>query len=264
MEDCQQGFLPEGKTGKRLMIRWTTMAYWATLALLLACTSQETEPIPQDAQKVLELSFQFHDPQDQWASWAGEYLSIEPRPQTPGRRTDVKLRADGSFFDMKRGYGKDTLRWVIKDGEYTTFVNGEIVQDSAVIQKYRLSQARADGYRNYYKTKLGLPLSLKGRYQLEQGPIAPIRWRGQEVYLLEVEIADAPFASKWELFVDSKDYRLLGYAFVPEEGEGEYLVIGEYMQINQMYLPRVRHWYSGEKDEYLGTDLILTASALHE
>lgn len=165
---------------------------------------------------------------------------------------------------MERGYGKDSLRWIIKEGQYSTYVNGELVQDSALMKAHRLSQERADGYHNYYQTKLGLPVSLKGRYQLKQGPVEPTTWQGQKVYRLEVEIADAPFAAAWELFVDSKDYRLLGYGFFPQEGAGEYLVLDQYMEINGMYLPRARHWYSREEDEYLGTDLVLTASPVHE
>jgi|GEM_PF-1999467 len=234
------------------------------LFLAVACSPPTEKTTPLDAQEVLDRCFQFHDPTDQWSSWAGIYTSVEPRLQVPERRTYVQVRADGTFFEMKRAYGKDTLHWVIQQGQYTTFVNGEMVQDSATIKAHRLSQGRTDNYHNYYRTKLGLPLSLKGRYQLKQEQAERMDWRGKAAYRLELEIADAPFSTAWELFVDSKDYRLLGYGFVPTDGEGEYLVVDHLMEIGQMRLPRMRHWYSRGEDEYLGSDIILKVSPMHD
>ena len=234
------------------------------LFLAVACTSPTEKPTPIDAQEVLDRCFEFHDPTDQWPSWAGVYTSVEPRLRVPERRTYVQVRADGTFFDMKRAYGKDTLHWVIQQGQYTTFVNGEMVQDSAMIKAHRLSQGRTDNYHNYYRTKLGLPVSLKGRYQLKQEQAKRMDWRGRAAYRLELEIADAPFSTAWELFVDSKDYRLLGYGFFPADGEGEYLIVDHLMEIGQMRLPRMRHWYSRGEDEYLGSDIILKVSPMHD
>ncbi|MBX2876122.1 MAG: hypothetical protein KTR30_28630 [Saprospiraceae bacterium] len=234
------------------------------LLISLACNTQEKEAFAQDAQTVLERCFQFHDPDEEWASWAGTYVSVEPRLQVPGRKTKVQLQADGSFFDMERAYGKDTLHWTIKERQYSTFVNGELVQDTATMQAYRLSQERADGYHNYYRTKLGLPMSLKGRYQLKQEAVEPMEWQGKTAFRLELEIADGPFSTAWELFVDSKNYQLLGYGFFPTEAEGEYLVVDQLMEMGQMKWPRMRHWYSRGEDEYLGSDIILKASPMHD
>lgn len=231
---------------------------------LIACTPQVKESISEDAESILERCFEFHDPNNEWASWAGVYVSVEPRLQVPERRTKVQMKSDGSFFDMERAYGKDTLHWTIKEGQYTTFVNGQLVQDTATIRLHRLSQQRADNYHNYYRTKLGLPMSLKGRYQLKQGKVNSMSWRGKLVYRLELEIADGPFSTAWELFVDSKNYQLLGYGFFPIEGEGEYLVLDQIMEMGQMKWPRMRHWYSREEDEYLGSDIILKASPMHD
>lgn len=234
------------------------------LLTFVACVPQPQEPVTQKAQIILERCFEFHDPQNEWPSWAGYYVSVEPRLQVPERRTRVQLRADGSFFDMKRAYGKDTLHWTIQDGQYTTFVNGELVQDTATMRLHRLSQKRADNYHNYYRTKLGLPMSLKGRYQLKQEKVSPMSWQGTSVYRLELEVADGPFSTAWELFVDSKNYQLLGYGFFPIEEEGEYLVLDQIMEMGQMKWPRMRHWYSRGEDEYLGSDIILKASPMHD
>ena len=236
------------------------------LLSLLACQPPAQGPNIQEAQTILERCFQFHDPNNEWPTWAGTYVSVEPRLQTPDRKTRVQLRADGSYFDMERAYGKDTLHWTIKAGQYLTYVNGQLVQDldTATIQLHRLSQGRADGYHNYYRTKLGLPMSLKGRYQLKEEEVESIRWQGEEAFRLALEIADGPFSTDWELFVDSKNYQLLGYGFFPAEGEGEYLVVEQLMKMGEMKWPRMRHWYSREEDEYLGSDIILKASPMHD
>lgn len=247
-------------------MRWLrSAAQLAFLLSLVACAvSTGEEPQVEDAQTILERCFQFHDPNNEWPAWAGTYVSMEPRLQTPDRKSKVQIRTDGSFFDMERAYGKDTLHWTIKAGQYSTFVNGQLVQDTATMRRHRLSQERVDAYHNYYRTKLGLPMSLKGRYQLKQGRVEPMTWQGTAAYRLELEIADAPFSTTWEIFVDSKNYQLLGYGFIPAEGEGEYLVLDQLMEMGQMKWPRMRHWYSKEADEYLGSDIILKASPMHD
>ncbi len=246
----------------RWLLRSTVFALF--LSVIACAPPQAGKPQAEEAQTILERCFQFHDPNNEWPNWAGTYVSLEPRLQTPDRKSKVQLRTNGRFFDMERAYGKDTLHWTIKEGQYSTFVNGQLVQDTATMRLYRLSQERADGYHNYYRTKLGLPMSLKGRYQLKQEKVQPITWQGSSAYRLELEIADAPFSATWELFVDSENYQLLGYGFFPEEGEGEYLVADQLMEMGQMKWPRMRHWYSREADEYLGSDIILKASPMHD
>lgn len=247
-------------------MRWLVRSLILSFFLVaVACAPQQgQEPQAEDAQTILERCFQFHDPNNEWPTWAGTYVSMEPRLQTPDRKSEVQIRTDGSFFDMERAYGKDTLHWTIKEGVYSTFVNGQLVQDTTTIRLHRLSQERADGYHNYYRTKLGLPMSLKGRYELKPGKVEPIAWQGVSAYRLELEIADAPFSTAWELFVDSKNYQLLGYGFAPTEEESEYLVLDQLMEVGQMKWPRMRHWYSREANEYLGSDIILKASPMHD
>lgn len=221
-----------------------------------ACSSSSAEKI--DATTVLEACFSYHDPNDEWPKWAGEYVVVEPRLQNPGRRSEVIFNPGAAIFEMERAYGTDIFRWKVSNSRDQAFLNGQLVTDTTLINKHRLTSERADGYRRFYSYTLGLPASLKGKYRLLDPEAVLMEWKGYEVYKIEMEVENAPIATHWELFVDSKDYRLRSYQLLPEEGLGEYLMLDQEMEVRGMKWPRVKHWYASENDEYLGSDLILS------
>jgi len=221
-----------------------------------SCSSPPAEKIA--ATTVLEACFTYHDPNNEWPDWAGEYVVVEPRLQNPGRRSAVIFNPGAAVFEMERAYGDDIFRWKISKSRTQAYLNGQLVTDTALINKHRLTPERADGYHRFYSYTLGLPVSLKGKYRLLDSEAVLMEWKGHEVYKVEMEVENAPIATHWELFVDSKDYRLRSYQLLPEEGLGEYLMLDQEMEVRGMKWPRVKHWYASENDEYLGSDLILS------
>lgn len=227
-----------------------------------SCSSPWAEEI--EATTVLEACFSYHDPNNEWPNWAGEYVVVEPRLQNPGRRSEVMFNPAAAVFEMERAYGDDIFRWKVSNSGDQAYLNGQLVTDTALINKHRLTPERADGYRRFYSYTLGLPVSLKGQYRLLNPMAVLMEWKGYEVYKIEMEVENAPIATHWELFVDSKDYRLRSYQLLPEEGLGEYLMLDQEMEVQGMKWPRVKHWYASENDEYLGSDLILSVLPIND
>lgn len=229
---------------------------------LCSCASPAAEKI--EAATVLEACFSYHDPNNEWPSWAGEYVVIEPRLRNAGRRSEVVLDPSAGVFEIERAYGADIIRRTFSSSGHQAYLNGQVVTDTALINQHRLTSERSEGHRQFYTLMLGMPVSLKGRYRLLSPMAIPMQWKGYEVCKVEMEVEDAPIATHWELFVDSKNYRLRAYRLLPEDGVGEYLMLDQEMEVRGMKWPRVKHWYASENDEYLGSDLILSVSAIDD
>ena len=88
----------------------------------------------------------------------------EPRTLNPHRYSVVGLNNSDSTFRLERNRGEHISEHIIdKEGNSSVLMNGKVVTDTALINKYRLDPSRNTGYREFYQVFYGLPMSLKDR-----------------------------------------------------------------------------------------------------
>ncbi len=68
----------------------------------------------------------------------------------------------------------------------------------------------------------------------------------------------------WYFYFDPETSEMVGYQFFHNEakGDGEYILLSEIMEINDMKIPKNRAWYTNPDSTLLGTDHLISSSAL--
>ncbi len=216
---------------------------------------------PPSIDQVLEGSKAYYDPE---AKWGKETFSLhiqEPRPQTPLRYSELFLDVQSGAFKLRRDYEIGEIERIISaEGNPEILVNGlpEFTDEEA--EQYRLSLESNFGYRNFYQTINGLPMSLTEDIVESFDGMRERTFENQKVYSLVLELKEPMITRKWELMVARKDYSLVALRFhkaESDEREDEMIIFdGEYEQ-DGVKVPRFRHWYTAESREYLGSDVIV-------
>lgn len=227
------------------------------LAILLAgCTSQQSQ---LTGKEILAKSIQKHDPKSQWSSSEFTLRIQEPRIQNSERFSLVYINNANNAFKLLRNRGEKIASYGINsEGITTVLLDNKIVTDSLSVQQYMLQPERIHIYKNSYETMLGLPMSLNKDLISKIGKVSKVNFNEKTAFKIEVELKRNVFSNHWVLYVSDKDFRLLGIDIVfPNDPEkGERLYFEKSIQIGDIAIPRVKHWYD-LKNSYLGSDVIV-------
>lgn len=235
--------------------------------LLLGCSQTDTDSsgnrttnLPS-ANDVLRQSLQFHDPAEAWGQQNLRFVIDEPRVGFPERQSTVVLGMADDYFEVIRAYdGVPVVRHIRKDTCYST-VAGEKLSpsDSATIARYGLQCERTQGFRRFYQLLNGMPMSLFSPDVSLDESVTTVTVGEAPCYRLTARLNQEVISEEWFFYFDQRDYRLRGYGFASQEA-GEYLRIDGLVEVGQMQLPRMRHWYSRTDSTYLGSDILVEVS----
>lgn len=227
------------------------------LSFFYSCNPSPSEHV--DGQEILDQSIAFHDPQGHWSQAQLDIFIQEPRVPNPPRYSELSLNNATGAFKLVRNRDEDLVTYLIEeDGESYIMLGGERDIDSALINKYRLDPSRNGGYRNFYQTMIGLPMSLKeGLSQIKQ--TSETLFNEKPCYKVEIELKEPLFSKNWNLFINKKTKALEGLEIISDDNgtADEHLIFEGEFAIGGMKIRRIRHWYNEEFGGYLGSDLIL-------
>ncbi|MFY0632031.1 MAG: hypothetical protein JXR05_16855 [Flavobacteriaceae bacterium] len=234
------------------------MRYLSFLFVLLfiGCKTPEKE---LTSNEVLEKSIQKHDPKNQWSNAIFSFRIQEPRLKNPERFSLVFIdNSNNSFMLMRNRGGKTASYQINPKGITSVSLDNKIVEDSLSIQKYMLQPRRVKSYQNFYQMMLGLPMSLNENTIAEFNAISKTVFNGKSSYKVQIKLKEPMFSDVWNLFISYDDFTLLGIEMIfPEEpNKGERLDFEKSIQIGEMTIPRIRHWYE-LNDTYSGSDVIV-------
>ncbi len=231
------------------------------LFVLASCGSEETRTPAADAdsvsaQDVLRRSLQFHDPEEQWGRLGLRFIIDEPRIGFPERQSEVLIGEAGKRFELLREYEDiAVVRGMAGDSCYFLVDSLSVApSDAATIGRYRLQCERTVGFRNFYRLLNGLPMSL----------FQPNVALGEEVqtttvgpypcYRLTARLNQEGVSEEWAFFFDQTTFQLRGYGYDSQQA-GEFLRLDGMVEVANMKLPRMRHWYNRVDSTYLGSDI---------
>ena len=233
---------------------------------LFSCGSSTGEGTSQaglSAGEVLQRSLRFHDPQDKLAGAALHFVIDEPRIQNPDRLSEVFLNNTEGTFSINRRYGNTLVtRGIIQDSCYN-LVDSVLVspEDTAMMRLHRLECERTQGYRGFYQLLNGMPMSLHAPEVNLLPETVEDTFAGRKTLQITARFNDPVMSEEWVFYFAPDNYQLLGYGYAAE-GAGEYIRLDGLVLIDDMKLPRMRHWYSQANGAYLGSDIYVIVKEL--
>lgn len=227
------------------------------ISVLLACYNGGPQV---SGGELLQKSIAHHDPGGRWANLALDIHIQEPRVGNYARWSRVHW-SDSLMFQMDREVDGHRLTYRCKDNNNITLFNDNMLDhraDTALIKQYRLQSDRVDLYHDFYKTLIGLPMSLPDRIKTFT-EVKQTNYNGIDAHAIGVILNKPLFSDRWVLYVARDDHRYLGMEIIDNNNsnDGERLYFTEWYDHRGVKLARVRHWYDRASGDYSGTDIIL-------
>ena len=240
--------------------KFLPVLFFVAVALLLASWLSVDSDCKNSAY-LLSQSQKKYDAKNQWEQAEINLHIQEPRIQNPQRYTVLKLDKSRNYFEMDRIREDGIEKRIIDEkGEGAFAFNGSAEIPEELQQKYGLNLERSKGYRSFYELMYGLPMSLTENLWNKLEPAETTIFEGVPAYKIKMELKKEIISKHWTVLISKKDYKLLAVEFShPESPEGEQEMIkfeGE-VDLNGLKIPRMRHWYIKETQEYLGSDIVV-------
>ena len=228
----------------------------ALIYLLLPCVIlSQSSP-----REILERAIAFHDPNDQWGSFKGEFKIIMQTPSSSERESKIALDLPKQRFTLDVVKDADRYGYAIDQDSCSVHLNGETNPKEEDRSRLRLSCERGTMFKNYYTYLYGLPMKLKDPGTLLHPKVEKRSFKGKEYLVLRVDYDKAVGEDRWYFYFDPKTYALEVYQFYHDEekNDGEYILLTDLETINGIKMPKTRAWYYNKDNKYLGTDILNT------
>lgn len=210
---------------------------------------------------LLKQSQKRYDENNNWQKSEIKIHIQEPRVGNPQRYTKLKLNNEIDYFEMerKREFGIEN-RIIDSQGNNKIGLNGEYDIPKEVKEKYRIDINRNEVYRKFYEHLYGIPMSITEDLWTKIAPAETGIFEGIPVYEIKIELKEKVISKNWTLIISKETYKVLGLEFnYPESPDHEEELIkfeGE-IEVGELILPRIRHWYIKGSEEYLGSDIVV-------
>lgn len=212
---------------------------------------------------LLEKAIQYHDPNNNWETFNGEFDVIMEMPDTPKRTSHVVINLPAEFFKAIATKEAITTEYVMDKGKCSLALNGNREISKEDLELHNLSCERASLYKNYYTYLYGLPMKLKDKGTNISETVERKTFKGTDYLVLKVTYDEAVGSDIWFFYFHPETYALEIYQFfkTDEKGNlkpdsGEYIMLSETEMISQIKIPKIRAWYYNKDDAYLATDTL--------
>jgi len=230
------------------------------LIILLSSCSVEDESKELTSIEVLNKSIEYHDPNENWDKLEMSIHIQEPRTGNPLRYSVIKLNNNDDSFELIRNRDDHLSKHVIdKSGNLKVYLDDREEIAENLKEKYRLQPERNKMYRSFYKMMYGLPMSLNKNAVNEYGEIESTIYNSQNCYKIPIKLHEEMFSKNWIIYISKSIFEFKGMEIIfPEDNtKGERLYFDGSIRIKDVIIPRIRHWYELQNNEYSGSDVIV-------
>jgi hypothetical protein len=224
------------------------------LSILFSITSFSQE---LTGDELLEKAIQFHDPNNNWSTFNGEFLITMEIPEESSRKSKININLPEQYFSVEAIRDTIVTEYTIQKGVCNVSINGDENPSEEIKKKYSLSCERANMYKNYYTYLYGLPMKLKDEGTIIHQKVAKKAFQGKEYLVLKVTYNKEVGKDNWYFYFDPKTYAMEVYQFFKEKKDsGEYILLSGLVTINEVKIPKIRAWYYNKENTHLGTDIL--------
>ena len=217
-------------------------------------------PQTNEAERLLEKSIAYHDPNQVWNSFEGSMEINMTIPDKGVRNTKIELNFPKRYFKSTVTQDDQVIVSQWDKGDCAFWFNGSQEYAPEVASEYRLNCERTSRMKNYYTYLYGLPMKLKDPGTKLHPDVKKVEWRGETYLRLQVDYDPQIGKDRWYFYLDQDTAQLKHYQFFHDESknDGEYILLSEEMEIQGMKIPKRRVWYTNKQDRYLGTDDLIS------
>lgn len=226
------------------------LLYFLLLLGITTATAQELT-----GQQLLDKAIEHHDPNDNWSQFIGKFQVMMTTPSNPERLSKISLNNSLQSFHLE----------VWKEGRYEEF-DFQLGECQSYIDEPEAREKECDKtifMRDYYTYLYGLPMKLKDPGTVITNLVERKTFKGKEYLVLEVMYDENVGSDVWYFYFDPTTFKMEIYQFFKRDkkgdidtNSGEYIVLTDNHQINDINMPKVRKWYYNKDDQFLGTDVI--------
>lgn len=211
-----------------------------------------------NGEELLNKAIEYHDPNDLWKSFNGQFLVTMETPNKSDRNTEITIDILNEFFNSKALRDSTTIVFTVEKELCEITYNGSKEFSEEIAKEYRLNCDRAKMYRNYYTYLYGLPMKLKDPGTVIHEEVETITFQGKEYLVLKASYEEEVGSDVWYFYFDPKSFAMEVYQFfhVESENDGEYILLNGEEVINGIKMPKTRAWFMNKDDKYLGTDIL--------
>lgn len=237
------------------------MKYLFSLAILLFSSALFSQNL--DANKLLEKSIKYHDPNNNWDTFADSFSVTMETPNKSARKSNIRINLPQELFYIKMT--RDTLitEYTVHKGNCAYALNGEKDLSDEQQNQFNISCERAALYKNYYTYLYGLPMKLKDLGTIIDNKVDKKVFKGKTLLLLKVSYDKTVGSDIWYFYFNPTTFAMEVYQFfkTDEQGNikpdsGEYILLSDETVINNIKMPKNRAWYYNKDNTYLGTDIL--------
>ena len=223
------------------------------LSCIFMASGQDLSP-----RQILDKSISYHDPKGIWGSFEGSFNVRMETPDRPDRLSEITLDQNEGRFRLHVRQGEDEKTYELAGPNCTLHLNGREDFSEADAKTHRLTCESAKMYRDYYSYLYGLPMKLRDPGTRISPEAEKRTFQGKEYWVLEVNYDPEVGKDLWYFYFDPESFAMEAYQFYHDKAknDGEYIMLeGEFL-LNQMRLPKTRHWYTNGEAKHLGTDIL--------
>lgn len=215
------------------------------------------------AEKVLQKSIEYHDPNNNWKDFNDSLRIVLSTPQGPDRTSTVYLNNRNNSFYVRVIKDSIKVEFKVTPDECKLAFNGNENFTEEEAEKNGLSCDRAAMYKDYYTYLYGLPMKLRDPGTNINPKVEKRAFKGKEYLVLRADYDAEVGTDIWFFYFDPKTYALEVYQFFRKdvngqlkEDTGEYILLREEAEIGGIRMPKTRAWYYNKDDKYLGKDIL--------
>jgi len=208
--------------------------------------------------QLLEKAINYHDPNHHWQNFNDTLHVTMTTPERSKRESKITINLPKQFFAVSAKRGENTTKYIVEKEQCRIFFNGKEHPSEAIKKEHHLSCKRAKMYQNYYTYLYGLPMKLKDKGTIIHNKVLLKKFKGKDYLVLKVTYKKEVGSDVWYFYFNPKSYKMEVYQFFHDESknDGEYILLSEEKEINDIKMPKVRAWYTNKEDKYLGTDTL--------
>lgn len=235
------------------------------LILLLIITINSPLLLAQTltGEQLLENAIKYHDPNNQWTTFNDTLNVTMELPKRSSRDSQIVINLPHETFYLKAVRDTITTEYtVIKDTCNITY-NGNSKITAAFAKTHNLSCERAKMFKNYYTYLYGLPMKLKDPGTIIDKTVQQKTFKGKDYLVLKASYDKAVGSDVWFFYFNPETFAMEVYQFFKTDDQGklkldtgEYILLTEQLEVNQIKIPKIRAWYYNKDDKYLGTDIL--------
>ena len=231
------------------------------LAFNLSLTYSFSQTI--SGQQLLENAIKYHDPNNQWSTFNDTLNITMELPKKAGRDSQIVINLPQETFYLKAVRDTITTEYMVRKDTCDITYNGNSKITEAFAKANNLSCDRAKMFKNYYTYLYGLPMKLKDPGTIIDPTVQQKTFKGKDYLVLKASYDKAVGSDVWFFYFNPETFAMEVYQFFKTDDQGklkldtgEYILLTEQLEVNQIKIPKVRAWYYNKDDKYLGTDIL--------